>query len=195
MAATTSRINGLGEARPAAMASIPASPSATVWRAPSGSADVAATSTRPGSRTSSSHSPGGNENAMFDLRTGWYGMATSRRQHMPGSRMIRLRSALLDGLRKARLLGSRERALGHHHPAPEDADQGAVLLVAPGLDAHDTPVGLGLGLPLVEHGRLAVDRVAVEGRRDVAQGLHFQVGDRLARNVGHRHAEQDRVDV
>src|SRR5882757_6053950 len=83
----------------------------------------------------------------------------------------------------------------HQHLAAEDADQCAVLLVTPGLDVHDAAVVLRRGRPLVQHGGLAVDRVAVEGRRDMAQRLDLQVGDRLARHVRHRHAQQQRVDV
>src|SRR6478735_6842434 len=85
--------------------------------------------------------------------------------------------------------------LGHHDLAPEDAHHGAVLLVADRLDVDDAAVVLRGRLPLVEHGRLAVDRVAVEGRRDVAQRLDLEVGDGLARHVRHRHAEEQRVDV
>src|SRR6476661_7391922 len=85
--------------------------------------------------------------------------------------------------------------LGHHHLAAEDADQRAVLVVALGLDVHDAAVVLGRALPLVEHLGLAVDRVAVEGRRDVAQRLDLEVGDRLAADVRHGHAQQQRVDV
>src|SRR4051812_36462082 len=84
---------------------------------------------------------------------------------------------------------------GHHHLASEDADQGAVLVVAAGLHLDDAAVGLRLRRPLVEHRRLAVDGVAVEGRRHVPQRLDLQVGDGLARHVGYRHAEQQRVDV
>ena len=45
-------------------------------------------------------------------------------------------------------------------------------------------------LPLVEHGGLAVERVAVEGGSDVAQRLDLEVGDRLPRDVGDAHPEQ-----
>src|SRR5580704_9819203 len=55
--------------------------------------------------------------------------------------------------------------------------------------------GLGRGRPLPEHGGLAVDGVAVEGRRHVLERLHFQVRDGLARDVRYRHAEQQRIDV
>src|SRR6478735_149081 len=85
--------------------------------------------------------------------------------------------------------------LRHHDLAAEDAHDRAVLLVADRLDVDDAAVVLGGRLPLVENGRLAVDRVAVEGRGDVAQRLDLEVGDRLAGDVGHRHAEQQRVDV
>ena len=85
--------------------------------------------------------------------------------------------------------------LGHHDLALEHADQCAVLVVALGLDVDHAAVVLGLGLPLVEHRGLAVDRVAVEGRRDVLQRLDLQVRDGLAGDVRHGHAEQQRVDV
>src|SRR6266567_2103459 len=54
----------------------------------------------------------------------------------------------------------------HHDRAAEHAHQGAVLLVATGLDLDDAPVARR-GEPLGEHGGLAVDGVAVEGRRHV----------------------------
>ncbi len=84
---------------------------------------------------------------------------------------------------------------GHHHLAPEDAHQGAVLVVALGLHVHDAAVVLRLRRGLVQHGRLAVERVAVEGGRHVPQRLDLQVGDRLAGHVGHGHAQQQRVHV
>src|SRR5690349_18745690 len=68
---------------------------------------------------------------------------------------------------------------GHHDLAAEHAHQGAVLLVAAGLDLHHAPVAPG-GEPLTQHGRLAVDRVAVERRRHVLERGHLQVGDGLA---------------
>src|ERR1700730_10367645 len=83
---------------------------------------------------------------------------------------------------------------GHHDLAAEHAHQGSVLLVAAGLDLDDAPVA-GRGEPLAEHGGLAVDGVAVEGRCHVLERLDFQVGDGLAGDVRYRHAEQQRVDV
>src|SRR5690625_672885 len=85
--------------------------------------------------------------------------------------------------------------LGHHHLTAEDAHDRAVLVVTLRLHVHDAPVVLGLALPLVEYVRLAVDRVAVERRRDVLQRLDLEIRDRLAGDVGHAHAEQQRVDV
>ena len=107
-------------------------------------------------------------------------------------------SSVGDRCRAARLLaaaGLQVALLGHHDLAPEDAHDGAVLVVADRLDVHDAAVVLARALPLVEHGRLAVEGVAVEGRRDVPKALDLEVGDRLAGHVGHRHAEQERVDV
>src|SRR4051794_24504572 len=193
MAATTSWISRLPLARPAAMASRPASPSATLpgRTGPStASAFIAATSTRPGRRVNTSHSVASNDGVMVDLLANRCGMTASQRQHRRGDRSgRRLR------FREARLLRSGVLLLGDHDPAPEHADQGAVLLVALGLHADDATVGLGAGLALVQDGGLAVDGVAVEGRRDVAQGLDLEVGDGLAGHVRDGHAEQDRVDV
>src|SRR6516165_9985749 len=84
---------------------------------------------------------------------------------------------------------------GDHYLTAEHADQGAVLLVAAGLDLDDAPVILRFRRPFAQHGGLAVDGVAVEGRRDVLQRFHFQVRDGLAGHVRHRHAEQQRIDV
>src|SRR4051812_25847421 len=179
--------------RPAAIASSPASPSATppVRAGPSTAPALsAATSTRPGRRVSTVHSAGSNGGAMVDLLANGCGMTTSQRQHRRGrwsGRRLRLR--------EARPLGPGELLLWHHDAAAEHADHGAVLLVALGLDAHDAAVGLGAGLTLVEDRRLAVDRVAVEGRRDVAQRLDLEVGDGFAGDVRYGHAEQDRIDI
>src|SRR5664280_2870442 len=74
-------------------------------------------------------------------------------------------------------------------------EQPAVLIAALGLDVHHAAVVLGLRLGLVQHRRLPVDGVAVEGRRDVAQRLDLEVGQGLAGDVRHRHAQQQRVDV
>src|SRR5580704_1437152 len=117
------------------------------------------------------------------------------RRPMAGSSGWRTGSA--GGLRAAGLFPAALFDVGlgrHHHLAAEHADQGAVLLVAAGLDLDDAPVGLGRGWPLPEHGGLAVDGVAVEGRRHVLERLHFQVRDGLARDVRYRHAEQQRID-
>src|SRR5262249_36931648 len=76
---------------------------------------------------------------------------------------------------------------GHYDLAAEHAHQGAVLLVAAGLDLHHASVAPG-GEPLAQHGGLAVDRVAVERRRHVPQRGHLQVGDGLAGDVRHGHA-------
>src|SRR6476661_2351900 len=84
----------------------------------------------------------------------------------PGPVLVRLRHWAA-GLFAAAL--GEVAVLGHHHLAAEQADDLAVLVVADGLDVHDATVVLALALPLVEHGRLAVQGVAVEGRRDVAQ--------------------------
>ena len=84
--------------------------------------------------------------------------------------------------------------LGHHHAATEDADHRAVLLVTARLHGDYSAVRFRLGLSFVQHSRLAVDRVAVEGRRDVAQRLDLEVGDGPARDVRHGHAQQQRVD-
>src|SRR5688500_15789584 len=51
--------------------------------------------------------------------------------------------------------------LRHHDLAAEDADDLAVLVVADGLDVDDAAVVLALALPLVQHGGLAVQGVAV----------------------------------
>ena len=108
------------------------------------------------------------------------------------------RQAGLLGHGPARLLAAARVAvgpLGHHHLAPERAHHRAVLLVAAGLHVDDAAVVLRARLGLVQHLGLAVDRVAVEGRAGVLERLHLEVGDRLARDVGHRHAQQQRVDV
>ena len=54
-------------------------------------------------------------------------------------------------------------------------------------------VGLGSGLLLLEHLRLAEQRVAVEHRRRVLELFGREVGDRLAAHVADRHAERQRV--
>src|ERR1700712_3612928 len=111
-----------------------------------------------------------------------------------GSALLRHRTVRLLG-REGGLGRPGDRALGDHHLAPVDADDDAVLVVADGLDGHDAAVVLGARLLLVQPRRLAVDRVAVEDRLHVAERLDLEVRDRLARDVGDRHAEQQRVDV
>src|SRR6266508_442868 len=157
MAATTSRTRRLAEARPAAIAPIPARPSATVRRVESGCTEVAATTTRPGSLTSRSHSVRRNGSSVCGRVAGWLDMADLPRQHMP-------RKPWSGGLRRgeAGLLRPGVRLGRHHHPPPEHADQRAVLLVPAGLHGDHAAVRLGPGLLLVQHGRLAVDGVAVE---------------------------------
>src|SRR5579864_4313340 len=74
--------------------------------------------------------------------------------------------SLACGLRAAGLLPAALLDVGfrrHHDLAAEHAHQHAVLLVAAGLHLHHAPVALG-GESLGQHGGLAVDRVAVEGR-------------------------------
>ena len=84
-------------------------------------------------------------------------------------------------------------ALPDHHAAAEVADLLAVLVEALGLDGDDAAVGLRRRLLDVEHPRLGVDRVAVERRELVLQRLDLEVGDRRPADVGHAHAEHERV--
>src|SRR5437773_890039 len=104
---------------------------------------------------------------------------------------------MFDRHRSAGLLATpgREIALFRHHDlAAEQANDSSILLVSLGLDVDHAPVVLRSRFPLIEHRCLAVDGVAVKGRRDVAQRLDFEVGDRLTRDVWYRHAEQNGVD-
>src|SRR4249920_615863 len=79
--------------------------------------------------------------------------------------------ALADRLGAGRLIAALGGVLtlGDHDPAPEGAHDRAVLLVAARLDVDDPTVWLGCRLLYLEYGRLAVDRVAVERRCQVAQ--------------------------
>src|SRR5260221_4734429 len=85
-------------------------------------------------------------------------------------------------------------ALGDQHPAAEHANPLAVLVVGPGLDQDRPPVGLRLRRGHLEDRRLGVDGVAVEGRVFVFEPVDLEVGDRLPRDVGHAHAERQRVN-
>ena len=69
----------------------------------------------------------------------------------------------------------------------------ASLIDALGLDLDDAPVTLRT-LSLRQDPGLGVDRVAVEGRLRMAQRLDLEVGDGRARDIGHAHAEHQRVD-
>src|SRR5262245_16773953 len=102
------------------------------------------------------------------------------------------RRALADRLGAARLIAALGRVLpfGDHNPTPERTHDRAVLLVPARLDVDDPAVWLGCRLLYLEYGRLAVDRVAVKRRCQVAQRLDLEVGDRLARHIGHGHAEK-----
>src|SRR6266511_5318016 len=117
MAATTSRTRRLAEARPAAIAPIPARPSATVRRVESGCTEVAATTTRPGSLTSRSHSVRRNGSSVCGRVAGWLDMADLPRQHMP-------RKPWSGGLRRgeAGLLRPGVRLGRHHHPPPRSEE-------------------------------------------------------------------------
>src|SRR3954452_16052588 len=80
----------------------------------------------------------------------------------PSSRSVAVRARpVLVGLgsRPSRLLAAalvEVALLRHHHLAPEDAHDLAVLVVADGLDVDDPSVVLRLRLPLVEDRRLGV---------------------------------------
>ncbi len=74
--------------------------------------------------------------------------------------------------------------LGHQHP---------ILVEHAGVDADGAAVGLGLRLALLQHLRLAVERVAVEHRSGVLELFGGEVGDRLAAHVADGHAERQRV--
>src|SRR4051794_9799772 len=80
--------------------------------------------------------------------------------------------------------------LRHHDFATEDADDLAVLVVADRFNVDDATIVFGLRFPFVQDGRFAIQRVAVEGRRDVAQRFHFEVRDGLARDIGNAHAKK-----
>src|SRR5690242_652259 len=87
-------------------------------------------------------------------------------------RELKLLLLARDGRRAARLFATARVDVflgGHHDLAAEDADDGAVLLIANGLDVDNPAVALAAGRGLVENGGLAVDGVAVEGGGDVAQ--------------------------
>ena len=127
---------------------------------------------------------------------------TARRSHasgaMFGSREA-LRQPYASGGHASGDVYGRSRGLGRrpfrdHHAAPEVADLLAALVEPARLDRDHTAVGLALRLLLVEHLRLGVDRVAVERRLLVLQRLDLEVGDRDAADVGHRHAEHERID-
>ena len=62
------------------------------------------------------------------------------------------------------------------------------------MDLDDAPVGLRLRGSHLEHLGLAVERVAVEDRRRMAELVGREVGDRLARDVADGHPEGQRVD-
>src|SRR6478735_11070001 len=142
--------------------------------------DVAGAPPKPGARLRSRDRP---------TRLGWseIGVPTlvSLRWGQPGG--LPLRNWAAGGVAAA---GVEVGLLRHHHLAAEDADQRAVLVVPARLDMDDPAVVLAGRLPLLQHRRLAVDRVAVERRRHVTQRLDLEVGDRLARHVRHRHPDE-----
>ena len=76
----------------------------------------------------------------------------------------------------------------HQDQALELGDEDAVLVEHPGVDLDDAAVGLRLRGLDVEHLGLAEQGVAVEDRVGVAELFGRQVGDRLAGDVGDRHA-------
>ncbi len=78
--------------------------------------------------------------------------------------------------------------------ALELGDEDAVLVEDAGVDLDDAAVGLRFRGLDVEHLGLAEEGVAVEDRVGVAEFFGRQVGDRLAGDVGDRHAQRQRVD-
>src|SRR5438445_3193096 len=89
-----------------------------------------------------------------------------------------------DGLRTRRRarLGWRRAAIlsRHEHQALELRDQHTVLVEHPRMHLHGAAIGLRLRLLLLQHLRLAEQRVPVEDRRRVLELFGGQVGDRLA---------------
>ena len=85
-------------------------------------------------------------------------------------------------------------AAGHEDEPLELGHEDAVLVVYAGVDPHRPAIGLGLRLALLEHLGLHEQRVPVEDRRGVLELLGGEVGDRLARDVGHAHPQRQRVD-
>ena len=82
----------------------------------------------------------------------------------------------------------------HEHEPLELGHEHAVLVEDARVHLHGAAVGLGLRLLLLEHLGLAEERVAVEHRRRMLELFGGEVGDRLAADVAHRHAERQRVD-
>src|SRR3984885_7156558 len=93
---------------------------------------------------------------------------------------------LLGGARPRRLTRNKYKALklGEEH---------AVLVKHTLVHLDGAEVGLGLRLLLLKHLGLAVQSVAVEHRRRMLELFGCEVGDRLATDVAHRHAQRERV--
>src|SRR5688572_14430493 len=86
------------------------------------------------------------------------------------------------------------RSLRNQDGALELGDERVVLLVDAGVDLDDAAVRLRLRRAHLEHLGLTEQRVAVEDRVRVREVLGGQVRDRLAGNVGDRHAQREAVD-
>src|SRR5436190_2741177 len=84
-------------------------------------------------------------------------------------------------------------ALPDHELAAEVADLLAALVEAARLDRDDPAVGLARRRRGLEHLRLGVDGVAVEGRLAVLELLDLEVRDARAAHVGDAHPEHHRV--
>src|SRR5712692_9684616 len=76
--------------------------------------------------------------------------------------------------------------LGDQDGSRIGADCFASLVHAQGLHRDDTAVALAR-LPHLEHSAPHVECIADKGRFLVLEGVHFEVGNGPARDVGHRH--------
>src|SRR5216683_5908141 len=83
-------------------------------------------------------------------------------------------------------------SLINHDSSLEFDDHGSILFEARRFEAHNSDIGSGLRLPLLENLTLRIQSISIKERIRKTHFIPAQIGDRILRNVGNRLACHDR---
>src|SRR5216683_7942750 len=83
-------------------------------------------------------------------------------------------------------------SLINHDSSLEFDDHGSILFEARRFEAHNSDIGSGLRLPLLENLTLRIQSISIKERIRTTHFIPAQIGDRILRNVGNRLACHDR---